>query len=137
MNENQPSDPFDAESVVDPFSGDPHDPAAELAALDPDAEEPAVPLDADERAEVVADLADLDGFQTLLEGRGVLGLMVECGSCEEAHYFSWDLLRANLRHLLAAGETRVHEPAHSPDPDDYVTWEYARGYADAVLDATD
>jgi hypothetical protein len=127
MNDEQP---------IDPFAGDPHDPVAELAALDEPADPPE-PLTADERAEVAADLADLDGFRTLLEGRGVRGLVVECGSCDDAHYFAWDLLHANLRHLLAAGETRVHEPAHSPDPDDYVTWEYARGYADAVMDASD
>jgi hypothetical protein len=28
----------------------------------------------------------------------------------------------------------VHEPAYDPDPDHYVTWEYARGYADGVHD---
>ncbi len=118
----------------DPFAGDPDDPTAELAALDDDDGDPE-PLTAQEREEVVADLADLDGFQTLLELRGVRGLVVDCASCDEPHYFAWDLLRANLRHLLDRGETRVHEPAFSPDPQDYVSWDYARGYADAVLDA--
>jgi hypothetical protein len=28
---------------------------------------------------------------------------------------------------------RPHEPAFDPDPAHYVTWEYCRGYADAVL----
>ena len=28
----------------------------------------------------------------------------------------------------------MHEPAYDPDPDHYVTWEYARGYADGVHD---
>jgi hypothetical protein len=28
----------------------------------------------------------------------------------------------------------VHEPAFAPDPTDYVTWDYARGFADAALD---
>jgi hypothetical protein len=32
---------------------------------------------------------------------------------------------------------RVHEPAYDPDPADYVSYEYARGYMDAVMDAED
>lgn len=122
---------------LDPFAGDPSDPAQELAALDPEPDQPNPPLSGPEREEVISDLADLDGFQTLLAPRGVRGLVVDCHSCDEPHYFGWDLLRANLRHLLDAGETRVHEPAHSPDPADYVSWDYARGYADAVLEAAD
>lgn len=122
---------------IDPFAGDPHDPAAELAALDDEPDEVPEPLSADERQEVVADLADLDGFQALLEARGVRGLVVDCEGCEEPHYFAWDLLRSNLRHLLDAGETRVHEPAWSPDPVDYVSWDYARGYADAILESVE
>ena len=31
------------------------------------------------------------------------------------------------------GQMRPHEPAFDPDPAHYVTWEYCRGYADAVL----
>ncbi|MDQ1703036.1 MAG: hypothetical protein QOF57_2288, partial [Frankiaceae bacterium] len=37
--------------------------------------------------------------------------------------------------LLDDGRMRVHEPAYDPDPATYVSWDYARGYADAVLDA--
>jgi hypothetical protein len=118
---------------LDPFADDPHDPASAFGSL----EEPPEPLTPIERQEVVADLADLDGFQQLLEDRGIRGLVVDCEDCGEAHYFGWDLLRANLRHLLEIGETRVHEPAHSPDPAAYVSWDYARGYADAVSDADD
>jgi hypothetical protein len=125
----------EGEHPIDPFAGDPNDPVAELAALDDEPVEAPTPLTLDEREEVVSDLADLDGFQTLLEARGVRGLVVDCASCDEPHYFAWALLRANLRHLLEEGETRVHEPAFSPDPGDYVSWDYARGYADAVMDA--
>ncbi len=60
---------------------------------------------------------------------------IECEDCHEPHYFDWDLLRGNLRYLLDSGKPRVHEPAYDPDPDHYVTWEYARGYADGVHDA--
>ncbi len=28
----------------------------------------------------------------------------------------------------------MHEPAFSPEPTDYVTWDYARGFTDAALD---
>lgn len=128
-------DGMDEEQPVDPFLGDPEDPVAELAALDDEPEDEPAPLTVEEREEVVGDLADLDGFRTLLEPKGVRGLVVDCASCDEAHYFNWELLRGNLLHLLEHGETRVHEPAFGPDPEDYVSWEYARGYADAVLDA--
>lgn len=117
---------------VDPFHGDPHDPAAELG--DDDVYEPLSPH---EREDVLADIEDLEMFQALLEPRGVRGLVVDCDDCEEPHYFSWALLRGNLRHLLDVGQTRVHEPAFSPDPSEYVSWDYARGFADGVLDADD
>jgi hypothetical protein len=118
------------DQVPDPFDGDAHDPATEF----PD-DEPAEPLTIDEREEVLADLEDLEIFRVLLEPRGVRGLVVDCDDCEEPHYFGWDLLFSNLRHLLDAGEARVHEPAWSPDPAEYVSWDYARGYADGVLSA--
>ena len=113
---------------LDPFADDPGDPAAAF-----DDDDALVPLTADEEAEIAADLADLEVFQVLLEPRGVRGLVVDCQDCEEPHYFAWDLLRANLRHLLDEGQPRVHEPAFSPDPSEYVSWDYARGFADATL----
>src|SRR5213076_3470819 len=114
---------------LDPFADDPADPAA---SLDDDDEMP--PLTTQEREDVLEDLEDLEVFEALLEPRGVRGLVVDCEDCREPHYFAWDLLRGNLRHLLDQGTTRVHEPAFSPDPADYVSWEYARGFADAALD---
>jgi len=123
-----PADP------VDPFSGDPDDPAHELAALDGDADAAHEPLSPDEREDVLEDLEDLEVFEALLTPRGIKGLVVDCEDCREPHYFAWELLRGNLRHLLDLGTTRVHEPAFSPDPADYVSWEYARGFADAALD---
>lgn len=122
------------DELVDPFAGDPEDPAARLG------DEPEVdegPLSADEREEVVSDLGDLEVFRTLLEPNGVRGLVVDCEDCEEPHYFDWALLMGNLRHLLAQGTTRVHEPAFEPDPTAYVSWDYARGYCDGVLDTSE
>ncbi len=116
---------------IDPFAGDPSDPAS---GLDDDQAEP---LTDDEREEVLADLEDLDVFEALLEPRGVRGLVVDCEDCREPHYFAWALLRGNLRHLLDDGQPRVHEPAFAPDPADYVSWDYARGFADGVLDAAE
>jgi uncharacterized protein DUF5319 len=119
------------EAPPDPFAGDPDDPAAELG--DPGDE--TAPLSVAEREDVLADLADLEVFQALLEPLGVRGLTVDCGDCDKTHYIDWELLHGNLRQLLDEGLPRVHEPALSPDPVDYVSWEYARGYVDGVIDS--
>ena len=134
------------DAPLDPFADDPSDPSREWHGAfddsafedrddyDEDDVEPLTPL---EREEIIADLEDLEIFRALLEPRGVRGLVVDCDDCREPHYFSWELLTSNLRHLLDVGETRVHEPAFSPDPADYVSWDYARGFADGVLDAAE
>lgn len=114
----------------DPFAGDPDDPAAELASLDP--VEQSEPLDADERRAVLEDLADLEEFQRLLAPGGVRGIAVQCEDCAEEHYHDWDMLRSNLSQLLEDGTLLPHEPAFDPEPEHYATWEYCRGYADAV-----
>jgi hypothetical protein len=121
---------------LDPFADDPHDPAAQLLPpVDDDLDEP--PLTPQEREELVGDLAELEGFRALLEPRDVLGIVIECEDCGERHYMDWDLVLGNLRNLLLVGRTRIHEPAYSPDPTRYVSWEYARGYSDGVLEAAD
>jgi Family of unknown function (DUF5319) len=121
---------------LDPFADDPHDPAAQLLpAASDDFDEPA--LTRQEREELVGDLAELEGFRALLEPRDVLGIVIECEDCGDRHYLDWDLVLGNLRNLLLVGRTRVHEPAYSPDPTRYVSWEYARGYSDGVLEAAD
>jgi hypothetical protein len=112
---------------LDPFLDDPHDPASLL-----DDTEPAQPLSDDERAEVLADLAELREFRATLAPIGIEGITVECGDCGEPHYFAWELMAANLHALLDEGRTHVHEPAFAPDHDAYVSWDYARGYTDAV-----
>jgi hypothetical protein len=119
---------------IDPFQGDPADPTADLDDLDGDGYGE---LSAQEREDLLADLAELEIYQVLLGPKGVRGLVVDCEDCREPHYFDWDLLRGNLKHLLDSGRPRVHEPAYDPDPDHYVTWDYARGYADAVDDLAD
>ena len=116
---------------LDPFRDDPVDPVTDLDETD----EPLEPLTEDERTDVEEDLSDLEVFEALLAPAGIRGLVIDCEDCHEPHFFDWALLRANLRHLLDSGRPRVHEPAFDPDPDHYVTWEYARGYADGVHDA--
>nr|WP_283139850.1 DUF5319 domain-containing protein [Rhizohabitans arisaemae] len=114
----------------DPFADDPEDPAAALGAP-----EDAEPLTPDERNEAITDLSDVEVFRALLEPQGVLGLVLDCPECQEAHYFDWELLRSNLRQMIDDGRPQVHEPAYQPNPTDYVSWEYARGYVDGVIDA--
>lgn len=113
----------------DPFADDPDDPAAALGGAD-DPE----PLTTDERDEAMTDLADVEVFRSLLEPQGVLGLVLDCPECGEQHYFDWELLRGNLRQMIENGRPQVHEPAYQPNPTDYVSWEYARGYVDGVID---
>lgn len=112
----------------DPFADDPDDPTRELRA----GEEDEQPITEAEREELVEDLADLAVYQVLLEPRGVRGIVVDCADCDEPHYHDWALLRASLEQLLNDGRMRPHEPAFDPNPRDYVTWEYCRGFADGV-----
>ncbi len=118
------------EGPVDPFLDDPLDPSAVLDVGDDPM--PAEPLSDAERADVEADLEELAQFRSALEPHGVRGIAVECADCGEQHYFGWDLMSANLRALLGEGRTHIHEPAFAPTPQAYVSWDYARGYTDAV-----
>jgi hypothetical protein len=113
----------------DPFADDPDDPSSAMGEYD----DPA-PLTSAERDEAITDLADVEVFRTLLEPQGVLGLVLDCPECGEQHFFDWELLRGNLRQMIDQGQPQVHEPAFRPDPSNYVTWEYARGYVDGVMD---
>ncbi|MFL6143339.1 MAG: DUF5319 domain-containing protein [Labedaea sp.] len=113
----------------DPFADDPLDPAKSLG--EPE-EDPAEPISADERVELLADLADLAVYQSLLTPRGVRGVVVDCAECQDPHYHDWALLRASLEQLLQDGRMRPHEPAFDPNPADYVSWEYCKGFADGA-----
>lgn len=112
---------------LDPFLGDPNDPSGLLDDLDP-----VEPLTEADRREIAADLAELEEFEAALTPHEILGIVVDCGDCGEQHYFSWALMAANLRSLLGDGRTGIHEPAAEPTPDAYVSWDYARGFTDAL-----
>ncbi|MBW3661985.1 MAG: DUF5319 family protein [Actinobacteria bacterium] len=101
---------------------------------DPGYDDELDPLDEHESALVRQDLVDLERFYNTFGAEGFRGVSVYCHDCAEEHYYPWDMLRENLRTLLDTGETPVHEPAFAPDPDQYVPWEYARGYVDALQD---
>ena len=95
------------------------------------------PLTVEERAGVLDDLAELEVFRTLLEPTGIKGIVVDCPDCDEEHHVDWALMQANLRQLLEEGQTGRHEPPFDPDPDDYVSWDYASGYADGIAAAAE
>lgn len=88
------------------------------------------PLSDDEREALGQDLTDVDMLKDLLGPRGIKGAVFYCPDCDEDHYLTWDLLKGNLQELLAEGESPAHEPAFDPDPNEYVSWDYARGYLD-------
>lgn len=92
------------------------------------------PLPDEESWQVAQDLDDLDAFEQVFAAEGLKGVSMFCHDCDEEHFYRWDLLRNSLELLLETGEIPVHEPAFQPDPDDYVPWEYARGYIDALRD---
>jgi hypothetical protein len=98
----------------------------------PQAEDPAndIELRAPERKGLERDLGDVDLLKEILGEQGVKGASFYCSVCEDQHYLSWDLLGGNIKQLLDAGEAFVHEPAYLPDPEEYVTWEYAQGFLD-------
>lgn len=119
---------FESLAPIDPFVGD-DDPSANLD-REPDPE----PLDDESKQMIIEDLHDLDGFQELLEPRGVRGILMNCDSCEETHFYEWEIMRSNLLNLLQHHQAHVHEPPFKPKPEEFVTWDYAAGYADAVIE---
>lgn len=88
------------------------------------------PLDEQERAALRQDLVDVEVLKQVLGDQGIKGTVFFCPDCDEDHYLTWDLLQGNLQELLDQGESPVHEPAFDPNPDDYVSWDYARGFLD-------
>jgi hypothetical protein len=97
----------------------------------PDDNEPEEqPLDPEERAALRQDLVDVQVLKEVLEPKGIKGAVFYCPDCGEDHFLGWDLLAGNLQELLEAGESPVHEPAFEPNPNDYVSWDYARGFLD-------
>ncbi|HEX9774206.1 MAG TPA: DUF5319 family protein [Actinomycetota bacterium] len=88
-------------------------------------------IDPEERESILEELEDLDALRTLFAERGFKGVMITCAECGEDHYYGWDMLKESLEYMLDTGEPRMHEPAFEPRPDDYIGWDYGRGFLDA------
>ena len=88
------------------------------------------PINEEERELLQQDLTDVQVLKELLGPRGLKGAVFFCPDCDEDHFLGWDLLAGNLKELLEEGESPVHEPAFNPDPHEYVSWVYARGFLD-------
>ena len=97
--------------------------------------EAAQPLTPEERESVRADIDDLDAMRMAFEPQGAKGVVILCSECGSNHFYGWELLRESLEHMLQTGEPRMHEPAYEPREDDYVVWDYGKGYVDALADA--
>jgi predicted nucleic-acid-binding Zn-ribbon protein len=100
---------------------------------DRDDEEP-IELTPEERADVEADLDDLGAMRSLFAAQGVKGVVIACQDCGANHFYEWELLRDNLEQMLETGEPRMHEPAFDIQEDEYIQWDYGKGYIDALAD---
>jgi hypothetical protein len=92
-------------------------------------------IDPEERESILEELEDLEALRRMFIERGYKGVMITCAECGEDHYYGWDLLKESLEFMLETGEPRMHEPAFQPEPDDYIGWDYGRGYLDALSEA--
>lgn len=97
-------------------------------------EEQPEPLEGEERENIRADLDDLGSMRGVFEPQGTKGVVIACPDCGSDHYYGWELLQESLQHMLATGEPRMHEPAFEPKEEDYLLWDYGKGYVDALAD---
>jgi Family of unknown function (DUF5319) len=91
-------------------------------------------LEPEEEENVQADLDDLGGMRGVFAQQGVKGVVIACPDCGANHYYEWELLKDNLEHMLRTGEPRMHEPAFEVREDEYIQWDYGKGYIDALAD---
>ncbi|MBA3727787.1 MAG: DUF5319 family protein [Actinobacteria bacterium] len=91
-------------------------------------------LPPEEHESVEADLVDLEAMRAVFQTQGAKGVVISCSDCGANHYYGWELLKESLEHMLETGEPRMHEPAFEPREDEYVVWDYGKGYVDALTD---
>ena len=91
-------------------------------------------LTPEERADIQADLDDLAAMRTNFSSQSLKGVVIACQDCGANHYYEWELLRDNLEHMLETGEPRMHEPAFDIVEEEYIQWDYGKGYIDALAD---
>ena len=101
---------------------------------EPDEPDEPIELTPDERADIEADLHDLDAMRGLFAAQGVKGVVIACQDCGANHFYEWELLQDNLEHMLETGEPRMHEPAFDIQEEEYIQWDYGKGYIDALAD---
>lgn len=89
-------------------------------------------MEPEERESILEELEDLESLRRMFEERGYKGVMITCAECGEDHYYGWDMLKESLEYMLDTGEPRMHEPAFEPVPEEYISWDYGRGYLDAL-----
>jgi hypothetical protein len=99
------------------------------------AEEEPYELTPQERRDVEADLEDLGKMHAAFAPQGVKGVVIACQDCGQNHFYEWALLQDNLEHMLDTGEPRMHEPAFNIQEDEYIQWDYGKGYVDALADS--
>jgi predicted nucleic acid-binding Zn-ribbon protein len=92
-------------------------------------------LEPQEREDIEADLGDLRAMRDCFAPQGVKGVVIACPDCGANHFYEWDLLRDNLEFMLDTGEPRMHEPAFEVREDEYIQWDYGKGYVDALADS--
>jgi hypothetical protein len=102
--------------------------------MDDERDEP-YELTSEERRDIAADLDDLGSMRTVFSTQGVKGVVIACQDCGANHFYEWELLRDNLEHMLHEGEPRMHEPAYDIVEEEYIQWDYGKGYVDALEDA--
>ncbi|HEY6567904.1 MAG TPA: DUF5319 family protein [Actinomycetota bacterium] len=93
-----------------------------------------IELTAEERRDIEADLDDLSAMRTVFSQQSVKGVVVACQDCGANHYYEWELLRDNLEHMLSVGEPRMHEPPFEIIEEEYIQWDYGKGYVDALTE---
>jgi hypothetical protein len=113
---------------------DPIDEPAEGSGGGDEPQEPPYTLDTQEEENVRADLEDLHDMREMFGPQGVKGVVIACPDCGENHFYEWDLLKENLEHMLQTGEPRMHEPAFEVREEEYIQWDYGKGYIDALAD---
>ena len=108
--------------------------------MDDDTPSPDDPMDepydltAAEREDIAADIVDLEAMRVVFQSQGAKGVVIACQDCGQNHFYEWELLRENLEHMLSTGEPRMHEPAYGIAEDEYIQWDYGKGFVDALVD---
>ncbi len=83
-----------------------------------------------ERDVIQQGVLDVSVLREVFGRQGFKGAAFCCEVCDQHHYLEWDLIAGNLQEVLDKGHLRAHEPAWGPDPQHYVSWDYACGLLD-------